>query len=279
MSKETRSLWEQLDSEVELWRRGRFAIILILILIGVGQLATAALSIFNGTVDTFVVSLITGWIAFFVIYLVWIGQNWVRWILAPFFGFWGFCDLVWGIVRSNGLLLTAGAFYLVIFAYLGIAPSVYAFARHQRERIQSWEIMAAAGAFLLGLVSIGCLLAGLVGYEKYLERDGLAFAKSVFQRIFVDHDSDYLAQNSNPDKYRQHPEARAAAFVARTSQLGPVKTPPSFRSALVLRYMDGHLRAFDHVFARTEFETATVSVDIRISKSQDGWGIDHLDWN
>jgi hypothetical protein len=53
MAKETRSLWEQFDSEVELWRRGRFPIILILIVIGAGRLAAAALSIFNGTVNTF----------------------------------------------------------------------------------------------------------------------------------------------------------------------------------------------------------------------------------
>jgi hypothetical protein len=129
------------------------------------------------------------------------------------------------------------------------------------------------------LISIGCLLGALVGYKAYLERDGLAFAENLFQRVFVDHDSDYLAASSNSDKYRRNPKARAAAFVAQTSQLGPLKAPPSFRSALVLRYMDGHLCTFDHLFARTEFEAGTVSVDIRISQSQNGRGVDHLDWN
>ena len=279
MVEETRSLWEQLDSDVEQWRRGRLAMILILIAIAAGQLAAAALSVLNDTVDTFVTSLITGWIGFFLIYLIWIGQNWVRWIVAPFFALWGFCYVVWGIVRGDGLLLTVGGLCLIIFAYLAIAPSVYAFARHQREGILWWEIVAAGGVFLLVLISIGCLLGALVGYKAYLERDGLAFAENLFQRVFVDHDSDYLAASSNPDKHRRNPKARAAAFVAQTSQLGPLKAPPSFRSALVLRYMDGHLCTFDHLFARTEFEAGTVSVDIRISQSQNGWGVDHLDWN
>jgi hypothetical protein len=132
---------------------------------------------------------------------------------------------------------------------------------------------------LLVLISIGCLLVAIVGYKANLEQDGLEFSSNVFQHVFIDHDSEYLVANSNPDKHRRNPEVQAAAFVAQTSQLGPLKAPPSFRSALVLRYMSGHLRAFDHLFGPTEFEAGTVFIDLRISQNENGWGVDHLDWN
>jgi hypothetical protein len=117
MPEESRSLWEQFDSEVEPWRR-RFAIVLILTAIVLGQVTIAAFSLLNGTVEAFVGSLVIGWIGFFLIYLIWIGQNWTRWLIAPFFGLSGFCYVIWGIARGNALLLTLGTLCLIIFAYL-----------------------------------------------------------------------------------------------------------------------------------------------------------------
>ena len=92
---EPESLWSFGDPEP--WRRGRFAIALISALVLLGHAGAAILALLAGEIEQFLVIAIVGCAATFLLFLVWIGQNWARWILAPFF-------LVFGFVLSSGEL-------------------------------------------------------------------------------------------------------------------------------------------------------------------------------
>src|ERR1700731_824030 len=96
MPPETRSLWEQLDSEVEPWRRGR----MVLIVIGLLHFAFQALLFAAGIVlgDTEgLVKLATVSVLFWLqFYFIWIGVSWVRWMAGAWAGAVGFVYLIWG---------------------------------------------------------------------------------------------------------------------------------------------------------------------------------------
>ena len=99
-------------------------------------------ALMSGDPRDFFVQLLTAWLAALLLYFVWIGQTWARWLLAPIFLINGCWDFIWGIIGSNGLRAVIGVGELIVFTYLAISPSVYAFARQQRERISRWEVYA-----------------------------------------------------------------------------------------------------------------------------------------
>jgi hypothetical protein len=91
---EVEPLWRQAIPDREPWRRGREAIILISVVVLLGECVLIVATMMGGDIEAFFVRLITGWLAALLLYFVWIGQNWARWLVAPIFCGYGCWDIV-----------------------------------------------------------------------------------------------------------------------------------------------------------------------------------------
>jgi hypothetical protein len=101
MRDESRPLWEQLDSEVEPWRRGRGILICLAAFYIVAQSLILAASILLGNIERFLifgVGTVFFWLLF---YLVWIGVHWIRWLLGGWNLIIGFCFAHMGMARHE----------------------------------------------------------------------------------------------------------------------------------------------------------------------------------
>jgi len=192
MRDDTRSLWEQYDSAVEPWRRGRGILVLIgllnLVLQGLNitaQIAFGNLQLLLPRITAFVVF----WLLF---YLIWIGINWVRWLAAGWCGVVGFILLIRGWVDGNSFQVVFGCIDLTIGIYLGASPSVYFFAKRQQEK-RNWIRSVCLGA-VLGLMFVSLFVANMAvhAYKIWLEREAGQFAAEAFARIFTNHDTEFL---------------------------------------------------------------------------------------
>jgi hypothetical protein len=192
MPEETRSLWEQYHSEVEPWRRGRVVLILIgsfnLLLQGLDLNAHIALRNIEALLPTATVFVVF-WLQF---YLIWIGIKWIRWLAAGWCGLVGFVLLIRGWVDGNSFLVVFGCINLIIGSYLGLSPSVYFFAKRQRERRNWIHSLAVAAIFALIFLSFGMGSIGLSAYKAQLEAEGGRFADEAFRRIFANHETEFL---------------------------------------------------------------------------------------
>ena len=192
MREDTRSLWEQFDSEVEPWRRGRFVLILIGLLNFVIQALNLTGHIILGDIER-LLPLVSVFVLFWLqFYLIWIGINWIRWLAGAWSGLTGFAFLIWGWVDGNSFLVVFGCINLAAGTYLGLSPSVYFFAKRQRERRNWMYSLSVAAIFGLIFLSFFMGSAGLSAFKAQLEEEGWEFADQAFTRIFTEHDADFL---------------------------------------------------------------------------------------
>ena len=189
MSQETRPLWEQLDSEVEPWRRGRLVLVVIALLNLSFQGLILCVGIILGETEG-LLRFTTFWVLFWLqFYFIWIGVHWIRWLAGAWAGLTGFAYLIWGWRDGNVYEIAFACINLFIGVYLGLSPSVYFFAKHQQER-RKWPHSLAVGAvFLLLFVTLYLGTVGVSGYRARLEAEACDFADRAFPRIFTDHDT------------------------------------------------------------------------------------------
>src|SRR5437899_3246249 len=144
MPQETRSLWEQLDSEVEPWRRGRVALISIAALNFVLQALDIALHMLLGDIERVLFDaavFVLFWLQF---YFIWIGVHWIRWLAGAWAGVTGFCFIIWAVRDNNPVMGVFGAINLMVATYFCFSSSVYFFAKRQRETIRWKEAVGVA---------------------------------------------------------------------------------------------------------------------------------------
>ena len=269
-------LWLESIPDREPWRRGRDAICFFSIFILLGQAGLLAWSVVLGNLNTFLLVAGLGGVALLLLYFIWVGHNWPRWLLAPLYAVSGFAYAIWGICNSNGPQFLLGLFGLTIFTYLALAPSVYAFARHQRERIRPVESLIVGGILLLVLVSVGCGLYGFYVYNQDIQAQATAFAETTFNKVFLYHDDDFLRANLKPEERAMSPQAFVENVAAHLGELHWVGPPrgvftTSFHERRLL--MTGHFRMpaiFD--------DPAPIWINIDVSRIGDGWQIDHIGW-
>lgn len=274
--REPEPLWREAIPDREPWRRGREAIIVISVVVLVGQGLLIALALMSGHIETFFVRLVSGWLAALLLYFVWIGQNWARWIMAPLFIVYGCWGVVWGIIGSDGLMIVTAIASLIIFSYLAIAPAVYAFARHQREQVSRWEVFAITGIFFLLLLSVGSVIYAFSSYQNTLKADATEFAGMVFHRVFVNRDPEYLAAHSSSARKYSSPQAfinRIDSELGRVQIVGPVAA--NFRT----KFVPYRLELRGTAKARVIFDSTPVWVSIEISGTQSDWKIEHIRWD
>ena len=169
MSEETRSLWEIYDSEKELWRRGRSILLLIGLLCFILQALFIAAAVSVGNVDRvliFGVMVALFWLQF---YFVWIGVHWLRWLWGAWNLAAGFCLLIWAW-RDSGMETLSGSASLIIGFYLCFSPSIYFFAKRQRETVRWKESLLFGLVCFLVLLTIGAGIIGLAGFRMQRAR-------------------------------------------------------------------------------------------------------------
>jgi hypothetical protein len=274
--REPEPLWREAIPDREPWRRGREAIIVISVVVLLGQGLLIALALMSGHIETFFVRLISGWLVALLLYFVWIGQNWARWIMAPLFISYGSWGVVWGIIGSDGLMMITAIASLVIFSYLAIAPAVYAFARHQREQVSGFEVIAISAVFFLLLLSVGSAMFAFANYQNSLKADALEFAGLAFHRVFVNRDPEYLAAHSSSSRKRSSPRH----FINQIeSELGQVQSVGPLGGNFRTKFVPYRLLLRGTAKARVIFDSSPVWVSIEISGTQSDWKIEHISWD
>lgn len=270
-------LWLEAIPDREPWRRGRDAICFITFFLLLGEAAFIAWSILQGDLRSFLLAAGLGGLGGIFLYFIWVGRNWPRWIIAPFFALAGFANLIWGIRDGDGLLLLVGIGGLIFFTYLALAPSVYAFARHQREWITLGESLIVATVFLLLLASLGSGLYAFYSYVVGVESEAFSFAATTFNQVFVYHDEEFLQSNLKKEERAITPHYfidRLANELGEPLSVGEVES--KFTTRLIARnlWVEGKFQMpviYD--------SNGPVWVNIQVSRIGDGWQIDHIGWN
>lgn len=265
----------------EPWRRGRTAIVVISIVLLAGQALGLAAAALAGNVTGMFEWAIGGTIACLLIYLIWIGQNWARWITAPLFGVSGFVALVQALIHSSegtlyaGELFVAGVAALTMFSYLALSPAVYAFARRQRENASWLEIIGVAAGFILVLGSIGSALLAFEIYERGLEQEATEFAELSFKRVFLNHDAAFLGAHSSGSRKASGP----GAFVYRAeNELGKLQEVGPFNGKFAASIDGRRIKLHGTVRTRALFEDGGRWVNVTVSGREGEWWVDHIQW-
>ncbi|HMJ05238.1 MAG TPA: hypothetical protein VK474_03185 [Chthoniobacterales bacterium] len=273
-NEEEESLWN--FGEPEPWRRGRSAVAMISALILSGHAAAALLSLLAGEVGRCLLIAVVGCVATFLLFLVWIGQNWARWILAPFFLVFGFFFVVWGMIYGGlGSLFLSGIAALIGFSYLALSPAVYAFARRQRENISALEAVISGAVLLVVLAGVGSGLLAVHLYQASLEREAVEFAELTFHRVFVNRDPHFLEDHATGGRKYSRPQEFVNLI---DEQLGEAQSVGPFGAEFRFKLDDRHLRLAATVTTRVLFAKANAWVKIQLAGTHGHWEVEHVGW-
>src|ERR1041385_6712582 len=179
------ALWREVLAEEEPWRRGRTFLILVACITFLFQALLLGYGIITGAIEFVLVNALSSLIFWLQFYFIWIGVHWVRWLQGGWSALFGFALLIWALRDHAPILALLGAYSLMVGCYLGLAPSVYFFAKRQKEKVRWTESLAVAGVFVLLLGSVYAGVLGLAGYKAALEREAREFADTAFQRVFA----------------------------------------------------------------------------------------------
>ena len=280
MPSESRSLWEQLDSDVEPWRRGRMA----LISIGAFYLLLQGFSVYQSVRSENFEALI-GFAAFCAVfwlqfYLIWIGVNWVRWLAGAWQALSGFCLLIWALRDGDLVLAAAGATNLLIATYFCLSPSVYFFARRQREN-RSWLYSGMVVAVFV-LVSFTFVIGavGLVAYRAHAQMAAIEFTQEAAEHIYVDQDRDWMIAHLSPiEVAASTPESLNTFFVQNVGRLGPVlQISAPTGSVRMIYHFPTQFIFRGQLAAEGKSSYGPVRVHFWIADHGAGWQIDRTWW-
>lgn len=282
MAEDTRSLWEQFDSEIEPWRRGRFALIVIGFCYFAFQVLIVASQIAVGSIEQ-VFAFGTGCAIFWLqFYFIWIGVHWIRWLAGVWAGLLGFCLIIWGVRDSNAITASFGAGNLFICSYFCLSSSVYFFARRQGERRDWWHSIAVAVVFgLLVIMFFGVSIA-LSAYKNRLEQEAREFADDAFTKIFVSHDPEFfLTHITEPTLAAVGGRDRVTRFVQRTRfNPGEIDEPGPVTGQLRVSYgFPASLTSIGNMTITGGTIYGRISIHMEIIDTGKGWQINALWWN
>lgn len=191
-------LWrEVVIGDPEPWRRGRVFLVLLacfsLLFQGLGM----ASGIITGRIEVLFVQGIFALIFWLQFYFIWIGVHWLRWLNGGLSALYGFAFIIWGFRDASPMAWLIGLYSFVMGCYLAFAPSVYFFAKHQKERVRGMESLAIGIVFLALLGSLVAGTFGLMAYKANVEREAREFADTAFRRIFTEHDTNFVLEHAS----------------------------------------------------------------------------------
>jgi len=97
-----------------------------------------------------------------------------------------------GFGASNAIMVSFGVINLLIAGYFCLSPSVYFFAKRQRETIRWTEAAAVGAVCLLLLCSIAAALTGLWAYRNEQLQQAIEFAQTAGEEIYIKADHDWV---------------------------------------------------------------------------------------
>ena len=279
MSDGPRSLWEQYASEVELWRRGRLILVLIALLHFLLQALVILALLLAGNVERFTLFAAITVVFWLQFYFVWAGVHWVRWLWGVWDMVTGFCLIIWAWRdTSTGETVLGTAAFLTGF-YLCFSPSIYLFAKRQKESAWWGEWILLAGVCCLLLCSIAAMATGLFFLRHEAEEDAVKFADEVNERVYVDRDENWTAAHVTPSSYKQAGPERLRYFFKDTRALGRVEQISSAHAAVQVRPeipRSWHWEAL--VASQAQSEAGPVQLSAILRDDGQGWRIDRLWW-
>jgi hypothetical protein len=280
MPQETRSLWEIYDSEVEPWRRGRMALVLIAVLNVVLEALDIASHLILGDIQRVLTVSALFILFWFQFYFIWIGVHWIRWLAAAWTGLTGFCFIIWAVGDNNAVLGFFGAINLVVAAYLSLSPSVYFFAKRQRKTVRWKEALGVAAVCFLVLCSIGAAMIGVWGFRIRQTREAAEFADIAAQHVYVDLDSDWTVLHVTQSSLQDDGSARLKFFFddmkERLRSVHQISEPGGI-VRVQFQFPTG-FRWHAHVTLHAESKDGPARLHFILSKSAQDWEIEHMWW-
>jgi hypothetical protein len=282
MGEEPRSLWEELDSAVEPWRRGRA----VLVTIGCGyfvvQALFIALQIAIGNIEqllAFSIGCVIFWLQF---YFIWIGVHWIRWLVGAWAGVLGFYWLLWGFHDGNVVMACFGAANVLIASYFCLAPSVYFFAKRQREKRDWKRSFSMAAVFVLVFLTLFLGGVGFQAYKLQLETEAREFGDMVFAHTFSDHDLYFcIGQMTEQALAASGGRNQMTQFLKYTlEQAGDVHDIHRTASHLAISYLfPTRIRCAGVVLAEGSGLRGPVQLHLAVTKEHEGWRIENISWH
>jgi len=280
MTIEERSLWEIYDSEVPPWRRGRTVLICIGSFNFVLQILVILGLAVSGNLDRiffFGVAAIIFWLQF---YFVWIGVQWLRWL----WGAWGlgigFCLLIWAWRDLSGFETFFGVINMVIGVCL-FSPSVYFFAKHQKEIVRWKESVLFGAACLFTLCNIAAASVAFWVFRAGHERAAYEFTNEAAQNIYVAPDRDWTEAHIAAESLKQLGTARLKYFFDSTQErLGSVAEVSSPVGTVRLRFQfPWRFETNANLVSHAQSKRGPVALHFLLWNSGDRWQIQHMWWD
>ena len=280
MANENRSLWEIYHSETEPWCKGRTILLSIAFFYFVVQITGFAAAVLSGNIERALGFTVIAMLFWLLLYLIWIGLHWVRLVWGGWNMISGFGLLIWGWRDSSGYETTLGAITLLIGTYLCLSPSVYSFARRQRETVRWQEAVLIAVVCLLVIISIAAALLGLQFVHIQREREAARFAEEVAQRVYLDHDFDWTLAHVTPTSLEDDGRERLRYFFSAVRrQLGEIRSISGAQATVSLRFRLPSTFASDaQVISNAESAAGPVELHARLLEEGSGWEVDRMWW-
>ena len=212
----------------------------------ISQAAIAVAAISLGAIEQLLLFCI-GYVLFWLLfYFIWIGVHWIRWLAGACAGAIGFCWLIWGFGASNAIMVSFGVINLLIAGYFCLSPSVYFFAKRQRETIRWTEAAAVGAVCLLLLCSIAAALTGLWAYRNEQLQQAIEFAQTAGEEIYIKADHDWVLSHVTQRSLQHDGRERLNYFFQVSNQ--------SLRSVREISNPHGWLQMRFHFPSRFEWD-------------------------
>jgi hypothetical protein len=280
--REVEPLWREVVGDTEPWRRGRLFLILLAILTFCFQSLTLGYGILSGDIEQVLVLGIFTLIFWLQYYFIWIGVHWVRWLNGAWNALAGLTFVIWGFRDSATVAVVLGIYLFVVGAYLGLAPSVYFFAKRQHESVRWKEALVIAAVFVLLLGSVGAGIAGLVGYKANLEQDAHQFADVAFRSIFTEHDPQFVLDHAS-DRLLEAGggrEALTSSLQAATMHVGDIpEIQPAVGSLRFWFLFPSHLGSEGEMIAEGKGDRGRIRMHLLVGEAGGAWAIHAIRWH
>ncbi len=275
---ETSSLWS--FGEPEPWRRGRFILAFFGITTALFQGLILAGCVLTGNIEQLLAQGIATLIFWFQFYFIWIGVHWVRWLQGFISALWGFALMIWGVRDGLLVLICLGLYSFAFGIYIACAPSVYFFAKHQRETRRWSEFWITSAVFSLLIISMASAIVGLSAYRTHRELEARHFSDTALRRIFAQHDTYFFLDHVSENLTQQYSHLRLTKFLQdATIRAGDVQNigPATGRLHLSFRF-PLKLSGFGLMRAKGDSERGPIEMRLMVIEADAGWQIDQVTW-
>jgi hypothetical protein len=280
--REVEPLWRSVVGDTEPWRRGRLFLILLAILTFCLQSLTLGLDLVSGDIEHLLFTGIFALVFWLQYYFIWIGVHWVRWLNGAWNALAGFVLVIWGFRDGATIAVALGLYLFGVGAYLGLAPSVYFFAKRQRESVRRKEALVIAAVFLLLLGSVGAGIAGLAGYKANLEREARQFADIAFRSIFAEHDPHFVIDHASDRlvAFVGGREALTSSLQAATMRFGDVPEMQPARGSLRFWFVfPSHFGSEGEMIADGKGTYGRIRMHLIVGEAGGAWAIHSIHWH